>query len=106
MNQQELVNAIARKLYRFSRRDIAEVLEVMLELWAEELTRPEGYLYLHGIGRLYVETQRIPSAGVIREALQEKHGAAAPRQLHRLYFRFRPADTLKQAVLERLAAHE
>ena len=106
MNQQDMINAIARKLYRFTRRDIAEVVEVMLELWQAELVKPEGYVHLTGIGKLYVEQQQIPGAGVVKDTLRHKYGRLAPPQLKRVYFRFRPSERLKLAVLERSQSDE
>ncbi len=88
MNQQELVNAIARHLYHRTRRDIAEVLTVMQELCTAELARPGGSVYLHGLGRLSVDRQTLTGSGFLRGPVQ------------RLYFRFRPAAALKQAVLK------
>jgi len=106
MNNQELINAIARKLYRFTRRDVAEIIEVMEEIWREELARPDGYIHLHQVGKLYVEQQQLLTAGAVQKTLQQKYGGKTPRHLRRVYFRFQPAEALKQTILNGSADHE
>jgi nucleoid DNA-binding protein len=40
MNHRQTVAEISKRLQRLKRRDVAEVLEVMTELWLEELAQP------------------------------------------------------------------
>lgn len=105
MQYDALINAIARKLYRFTRRDIAEMMDVMTEIWREELLKPDGYIQIAGLGKLYVEHQELPGAGIIHP-LHLNSDQKSPLILRRVYFRFRPAEALKQAVLERGNANE
>lgn len=98
MNHTEFVNAVAQKLYRFTRRDIAEVMDVMLEIMHTELLRPGGYIQFQELGKLYIEQQQIRPAGVIRQTLMEKPGQL-PTTLNRYYFRFQPAETFRQALV-------
>lgn len=106
MYQQQLASAIARRLYGFTREDVTQVLEVMADIWYEELARSGGYIHLARLGKFYVEQQSIPAAGAVRATLQQKTGKDVPTQLCRLYFRFQPSDLLKQSVIERSMDHE
>jgi nucleoid DNA-binding protein len=99
MNYDQMVNAVARRLYGKSRREVREVLDVLFDLWREELQQPDASLYIRHLGRLYVEQQQLRSSGIIQTTLQAKQGVNAPRQLARLYFRFTPTDQLRRAVL-------
>jgi nucleoid DNA-binding protein len=100
MNHQETVNAVARKLRHFTRQDVRAVLEVLVEVWQEELQKPDAYVRIEGLGKLYVEQQTIAVTGAIQKMLTEKrHGdAALPATLHRYYFRFQPTDSFYQRV--------
>ena len=93
MNHHETVSAVARKLRQFSRRDVRQMLEVLIEVWSEELIQPGGYIRIEGLGKLYVEQQTIPITGVIKRSLESKQ-KATPTTLNRYYFRFRPVDPL------------
>ncbi len=75
------------------KRDVGEMLDVLLEIWSEELTRPGGHIRIEGLGKLYVERQRIRSTGAVRAMLRSK-GKPVPATLNRYYFRFRPSERL------------
>ena len=105
MNHNQLVAAIARRLYHRTAHDVAEVLDVLVDILREELSHENGYVYLRDIGRLYVQRQQLRSAGVVREQMQERY-ALPPEHLVRIYFRFRPAESLKQLVNEKRTLDE
>ncbi len=92
MNRNQMVTAAARRLRGFRKRDVNEVLSVLLDIWQAELLQPGGYIHLDGLGKLYVEQQEIRSTGVVRAAFARKQ-RPAPDKLTRYYVRFRPADT-------------
>ncbi|KAB2902760.1 MAG: HU family DNA-binding protein [Anaerolineae bacterium] len=100
MNYDQMVNAVARRMYGKSRREVREVLDVLFDLWREELQQPNASLHIRNLGRLYVERQQIRSTGVIHQTLKMKHGASAPTRLYRLYFRFIPTDKFRREVLK------
>lgn len=93
MNHRETVNAVARKLRHVSRRDVSEMLDVLIEVWRDELIQPDADIRIKGLGKLYVEQQTIPIAGVIRRSY-ERRRKVAPTTIKRYYFRFSPAAPL------------
>lgn len=105
MNRSETVTAIAHRLRHLKKRDVNEVLLLLVDLWTEELVRPGGYIRLDGLGKLFIERQTIRSVGAIRDTLLEQ-GKTVPDTLKRCYFRFRPADVLRAKLRETLNAEE
>ena len=89
MNQTETVNAVARKLRRFNRREVREMITVLVEIWSEELLRPDGEIRIDGLGKLYIDQQIIPASGIIKQKLEQLHGNSNTA-INRYYFRFRP----------------
>jgi nucleoid DNA-binding protein len=102
LNHNQTVSSVARRLRHLTKRDISEVLTVLVEVWHEALLQPDGYIRIDGLGKLYIEKQQLRSAGVIQAYLRAKHGAA-PARLDRYYFRFRPSESLRAALM---AAHK
>ncbi len=101
MNTTELTAEIARRLPRFSRRDIREVLEVMTELCHAELGKMEGEVHLTGLGKLYTEAHWVKCAGVMRRVMRAKSGGKTPDLILRHSVRFRPSDALRVALNKR-----
>jgi len=89
MNHRQTITEISKRLPRLKRRDVAEVLEVMTELWLEELTQPGQTVTVADLGKLAVEVQTVRSGG-----------AVGRRTLKRLYVRFRPTGRFRQVVLD------
>lgn len=87
MNHQKTVREIARRLPRLARRDVAEVLEVMAELWIAELSQPGTTVTVSDLGKLVVEVQSLRSGGAVQRKMQTQHGSAAPKTLKRIYVR-------------------
>lgn len=56
MNTRQTATQIARRLPDLRKRDVQEVLDLLTELWREELAKPNGEIHISGLGTLYVET--------------------------------------------------
>jgi nucleoid DNA-binding protein len=89
MNHRETVAEISKRLPRLKRRDVAEVLEIMAELWLEALAQPGQTVTVADMGKLLVEVQTFRSGG-----------AVGRRTVKRVYVRFRPTGKFRQAVLD------
>ena len=87
MNHQELVAAMARRLPDRSRRDVAEVLEVMVDVCVEQLSEPGQVVQIADLGRLSIDVHTLQVAGAVR-----------PATLTRMVGRFRLAPRLRQVV--------
>jgi nucleoid DNA-binding protein len=95
INTHETVAEVTRRLPHLHRRDVKEVLEVVMEPWLDELARPHGEVRLTGFGRLYVETHMVRVAGVVRAGLVARLGSVAPLTLQRRMIRFSPSKALE-----------
>jgi nucleoid DNA-binding protein len=89
MNHRQTVTEISKRLPRLKRCDVAEVLEVMTELWLEELAQPGQTVTVADLGKLAVEVQSFRSGG-----------AVGRRTVKRVYVRFRPTGKFRQHVLD------
>lgn len=98
MNYNQTVAAVARKLRQRTRREVREMLDVLLDIWREELLRPDGYIRIDALGKLYVEQQTMRVPGVITRTLTHKQ-LPAPPTLTRYYFRFHPSESLREALV-------
>ena len=87
MYHRDVIAAVARNLPRRTRRDVAEVVEVLTEVWSDELTSG-GEVVLPDIGRLSIEVQVMQAGGALAE-----YG-----KLRRTYGRFRPTPSLKERI--------
>lgn len=99
MNHLQMVREIALRLPHLKRRDVAEVLEVMAELWLVELARPGATITVADLGKLLVEVQDMRSGGAVQRRMQAQRGSAASLTLKRIYVRFRPTGKLRAAIL-------
>jgi hypothetical protein len=88
MNHRQTVAEISKRLPRLKRRDVAEVLEVMAELWLEKLAQPDQTVTVADLGKLAVEVQTFRSGG-----------AVGRQTVKRVYVRFRPTGKFRQHVL-------
>ena len=98
MNHRQTIAEISKRLPRLKRRDVAEVLEVMTELWLDELAQPGQTVTVADLGKLVVEVQNFHSGGTVQQRLQQKYGAKAPKTLKRIYVRFRPTTKFREAI--------
>lgn len=94
MNHRQVIEQVARRFPDMTQRQIAEVLEVLVEVWRAELAQPGGEVVIRDFGKLTVEVQRMKNAGAVRAQM----GSAAPERLTRLYFRFRPTPGLRADI--------
>lgn len=91
---------IARRLPHRSQREVAEVLDVLRDLWLADLVQPCKTVALFDLGTLSIEVQKIQIAGAVRQTLQGKFGSDYPDQIQRIYGRFRPSAVLRRALGE------
>ena len=96
----ELVREISRRLPRLKKRDVAEVLEVMAELWQEELVQGRA-VAVADLGKLTVEVQQMRSGGFMRQQPKASR-SVVPLTLRRIYVRFQPTTKLRTAIDERM----
>ena len=89
MYHRDVVAAVARRLPHQTRRGVSEVIEVLTEVWFEQLASGSE-VSLPDIGRLRIEVQAMTAGGVLAS-----HG-----RLHRVYGRFRPTPKLKAQIEE------
>jgi len=89
MYHRDVIAKIARRLPHRTQRDVAEVVEILTEVWSEELLNG-GEIIVPEIGRLSIEVQDLQAGGAL-----EKHG-----RLRRVYGRFRPTCKLKKEIKE------
>jgi hypothetical protein len=99
MKHRQTIQAVARRLPHLQRHQVADVLEVAAEVWADELATQGGTVALVNLGRLYVEAQQMQVSGAVRDKLEAQYGEA-PKTIQRLYYRFRPAGWLRELVEE------
>jgi nucleoid DNA-binding protein len=85
----DVIAKIARRLPHRTQRDVAEVVEILTEVWSEELLKGNEVI-VPEIGRLSIEVQDMQAGGALG-----KHG-----RLRRVYGRFRPTPNLKQQIQE------
>lgn len=89
MYHRDVIAKAARRLPHCTRRDVAEVVDLLLEVWSEELING-GEVVLPDIGRLSIEVQDMTAGGAL----------AAHGRLRRVYGRFRPTPKLKAQIGE------
>ena len=94
MYHRDVIAAVARRLPHQTQREVGEVVEVLTEIWFEELAIG-GEVVLPDIGWLRVEVQKMTAGGVLAE-----HGRLRQRRIRRVYGRFRPTLKLKAQVRE------
>lgn len=92
MNTRQLSKAIAQRLPARTQADVEEVLSAFAEVVEEELVRRQGYIYLHGLGRLHIAHHFLRPSGIFQGRYSRSW------TLLRLYFRFTPTRELKEAV--------
>lgn len=89
MVHREVIAEVARRLPHRTQRDVAEVVEVLTEVWSVELVNGRSII-VPDIGRLSIEVQDMKAGGALNQ-----YG-----HLRRVYGRFRPTETLKEVIQE------
>jgi nucleoid DNA-binding protein len=85
----DVIAKIARRLPHRTQRDVAEVVEILTEVWSKELLKGSEVI-VPEIGRLSIEVQNIKAGGALG-----KYG-----RLRRVYGRFRPTPNMKKLIQE------
>jgi len=98
MCHRQLVSAVARRFPDLTQRQIADVLDVLVEVWRAELAQSGGEVIIRDFGKLTIEVQHMRNAGAVRAHM----GGSAPDRLIRLYFRFRPTPGLRREIEQHL----
>ena len=98
MNHQQLVIAIARRLPDRSRREVADVLEMLVNVCIEQLSQPGQVVQIADLGRLSIDVHPLRASGAVRKTLTGQHGARQPETLNRMVGRFRPTPRLRGAI--------
>ena len=90
MRHREVIAYIAQRLPHQTQREVAEVIDVLIELMQDKLMLGET-ITLPDIGVLSIEVQEMLAGGaVVRHSNQQR--------LTRIYGRFRPAGSLKDRL--------
>lgn len=89
MYHRDVIARIARRLPHRTQRDVAEVVELLIEVWSEELAKGE-VVSIPNVGKLRVEVQDLRTGGALRQR----------GRLRRVYGRFRPTEALKELIEE------
>jgi len=107
MNHRQSIAAVARKLRQFTQHDVSDMLEVLAEVWGDELQKPGGFVRIEGLGKLHVEQQTLRTPAAVHAAmLRKRPGQAVPPLMRRTYFRFAPARSLHRRIATQLAPIE
>ena len=89
MFQKEVIAHIARRLPHRSQRDVREVIDLLMEVWSDELIQGHEVI-LPTFGKLSIEVQVMQAGGAL----------AHEGNLKRVYGRFRPTPKLKKHIKE------
>ena len=89
MYHRDLIATIARRLPHRTRRDVAEVIDFLIEVWTGELVRG-GTVSIPSLGKLTIEVQDMRAGGAL----------SYRGRLRRVYGRFRPTQALKERIEE------
>ena len=89
MIHKEVVAHIARRLPHQQQRDVREVVDLLMEVWSDELINSNEVI-LPTIGKLSIEIQDMQAGGALGQ-----HG-----NLIRVYGRFRPTPSFKHKIKE------
>ncbi len=93
MSHREVIKQVAQRFPDLTQRQIADVLDVLVEVWSAALAQYDDVV-IRDFGKLTVEVQRMKNGGAVRTQM----GSAAPERLTRLYFRFRPTPELRADI--------
>lgn len=88
MTHRETIAHIASRLPHQSRRDVAEILDLLYTRWAEQLATGEAVNIPH-VGRLSIESQDLKPSGFVK------------KPSIRLYGRFRPTGAIREAYIRK-----
>ena len=89
MIYKEVIAHIARRLPHQQQREVREIIDLLIELWSDELMRGNEVI-VPTIGKLSIEIQDIKAGGALINQ----------GRLQRIYGRFRPTPTFKCKIKE------
>jgi len=89
MIHKEVINHIARRLPHQQQREVREVIDLLMEVWSDELMRGNEVI-VPTIGKLSIDVQDIKAGGALINQ----------GRLQRVYGRFRPTPTFKHKIKE------
>ena len=89
MNRQKTIADVARLLPDRTQGDIAEIYDLICELWQNELCQPDGEISITGVGRISIERQQMKAGGTVKQLTTQG-------RLTRIYGRFKPTKSLKR----------
>jgi nucleoid DNA-binding protein len=87
VTHRETISYIASRLPHQSRRDVAEILDLLYTLWTEQLSAGEA-VNIPSVGRLSIETQDLKPSGFVK------------KQSIRLYGRFCPTGKIRRTYIK------
>ena len=89
MNRNKTIADVARLLPDRTQGDIAEIYDLICDLWQNELCQAGGAIYIPNVGRLFIESQQMKAGGTVKEFTSQD-------RLTRIYGRFKPTKSLKR----------
>jgi nucleoid DNA-binding protein len=89
MTHRETIAYLAARLPHQSRRDVAEIIDLLVTLWAEQLAAGSA-INIPNVGRLSIEAQDLKPSGFVK------------KQSIRLYGRFRPAGRIRATYIRKV----
>jgi nucleoid DNA-binding protein len=89
MNRRKTITHVARLLPDRTQGDIAEIYDLICELWQTELVQPDGCIHITDVGKLSIESQQMKAGGTVKNLTSQD-------TLVRIYGRFKPTRALKQ----------
>lgn len=89
MNRHKTIAHVARLLPDRTQGDIAEIYDLICELWRTELVRPDGCIHITDVGKLSIESQQMKVGGTVSQLTSQDW-------LTRIYGRFKPTRSLKR----------
>lgn len=92
MRHRDRIAAIARRLPDRTRREVEEVIDVLIELMQDDLAQGES-VNLPDIGTIRLETQQVRASRIVRQ-----HPGFQAETISRICGRFRPAQKLKDRL--------
>jgi nucleoid DNA-binding protein len=90
MTYRKMIAEVARHLPHYTQHDIAEVVDILTEIWAHEL-QDKQTVSIPNLGRLRLEIQDLQAVGIMNPH----------KRLARIYGRFRPNPKIKLAIRRR-----
>ena len=106
MNVTELINEIARRTkktrYQLTRPEVEQAITIMVEILAEEMSRPNGKLSIDNFGILEVQQRIRKNGGAIRIGSSNQMRSPSTEVSYRC--RFKASRALQKRLREKARA--